>query len=324
MSSRAFSFADQARCGGFVAWLAAAGLIGWVMAHGARGAVGPSDSAANAPYGGGSWANGSNGGSGFAPWVCVPLGYSTGVEYAPTVTYQTTSSANAYGTTATPNINTNSNSWAIVADYATSGTAADPVAYRPLTAPLAVGSTFNVSFTNGYILPQGAEGFQLQSFNSTTGIAEPLFQFSVFGATSTPYESDYLMTTFDGNGNMENSVDTGISADTTLNPAAANGVNVAFTMQSSTSALVTMTPLGNPSAAYSTTMYFGSAGNFPINQLMLFNDNLESNTTQYAYFNSIGLQQQSVPEPASLLMLGTAAGGLLLMRRRVAALQLKG
>ncbi len=321
MSSRAFSFADQARCGGFVAWLAAAGLIGWVMAHGARGAVGPSDSAANAPYGGGSWANGSNGGTGFAPWIFVPLGYSTGVEYSPTVVYQTTSAANAYGTTATPNINTNNNSWAIAADYATSGTAADPVAYRPLTSPMAVGSTFNVNFTNGYILPQGAEGFWLEGYNTTLNAEEPLFQFEAFGATSTQYESDYLMTTFDGTGHMENAVDTGISADTTLNPAAANGVNVAFTLESSMSALITMTPLGDPSAAYSTTMYFGSAGNFPINQLMLFNDNTESNATQYAYFNSIGVQQ--VPEPASLALVSVATGGLVLLRRKAVVPRLK-
>ncbi len=294
---------SRSRTFNVLATLAAAGVIcaltaraGAVVVHSTLAA----DTASSPAYANG-WTNGSNGGTGFGPWVQIPFNYNhTNSQGNPLAGFLINTSSTAYGTTATPNIDTAGSSFDVYADYATAGLAADPVAYRPFTAPLSVGQTFSMNVLTGYINGFGEEGFQLQ--NAAGGAATPLFQFAASGA-GTDYGINY-------GANLSNAIDTGIVAANN-----ANGVNVAVTLTGPDTISATVTPLalGATPAVFSNL----SLGSGSLNQLMLFNDNLTYGGTQDAYFNSLAITGvPAIPEPATLGLLGVGALALLATRRK--------
>ena len=300
--------------GGLMAAICSLGTMGVHSA--AQGAVNLSDNASATAYAGGAWANQSNGtingAAGLGPWYQGPAG--SGVNQAATWGFFTGSSANIYGTTAAGTIDTNGQSWGIYANNGSGSDTAGPFAYRGFTALSAANgntSTLSLSMVTGAMSNPGQEGFELQSYNPTTGYATPIFQVAATGS------GNYYSLSYGGytaaNPGFTNSMNTTIKSvnDGTSTGNDGSGITVAFTLESPGTFQVTVTPMNAAQgAAYSTGVLTG-LNSLPINQLMVYNNNAGL-ASQYDYFNSLQITEPNpTPEPATLTMMA-GAGGLLL------------
>jgi hypothetical protein len=289
--------------------------LGTLGAHSAaRGAVSLSDNAANAAYTNNVWATGTNGGTGFSPWYLTPDISQSGVNQSATWGFDTESASNIFGTTASPNINTNGVAWAL---WSQNATGTDPVAqtaYREFNYALVPGATFTIDMATDAMGTQGAEGFQLQSYNSSTGYATPILEVAAF-ATGTDYSVSWGGYSSSSQG-FTNSQSSTISTvhDGTTSGNNGNGIQVAVTIGSADTASVTLTPLNT--ALQPDTFSSITLNNLPINQIALFNDNLGS-SYQADYFNNINISDPvSAPEPPSLVILAGLLAFPLVLRSR--------
>lgn len=310
------------RCRTLVSVAAAAGLVGFFMAHSAvQGAVSLSDNAANSAYPSGTWpalSNGSsNGVAGLGPWYQGPSG--SGVGQAATWGFFTGPSQYIYGTTAASTIDTGGVSWGIYANNGSGSDPSAPYAYRgftPMTASAGSTSSLSLGMVTGTMSNPGQEGFELQSYNATTGYATPIFQVAATGS------GNYYTFSYGGyttsNPGFTNSVTTGIKSvnDGSSSQNDGSGIAVRFTLKGATSFEVTVTPMNS---AQGTTFDSGVLTGFnslPINQLMVYNNNAGL-ASQYDYFNSLQITEPNpTPEPSALLLMSGAAGCALLVRRR--------
>jgi hypothetical protein len=294
---------------------AVAGMVGWVTAHGGvAAAVSLSDNAANVAYSNGTWSNNSNGGIGFGPWYQGPIG--SGVNQNATWGFDTESAANIFGTSATPNINTSNVAWTLWSQNGTGSDPAIPTAYRGFNYPLVSGATFSISMATDAMGTQGAEGFQLQSYNPTTNYATPILEVAAFASGS------YYAVSYGGYSSstvgFSNSFATGIKSthDGSSSGNNGNGLNILVDLTGPATASITLTPLATAQGSAET--FTGLALNTnSINQIMLFNDNLGS-SAQNAYFNNLQVTDP-VPEPTALALLGCALLALPLLRRKTLA-----
>jgi fibronectin-binding autotransporter adhesin len=305
------------------------GLVGVMARSASCGAASlASDNASNSPYSGGAWTgssgasvgnnegNGQNGGSGFAPWYLgTGLGANStgsGVDQSATWGFDTASAADLFGTTASPNINTggvpfnpaSGVSWAMWSDNVEPVDPVNQTGYRTFSSSLAVGDSFSVNIATGNMGTQGAEGFRLENLNASSGYSTSLFEFGAFG-NSTDYFFDSGGYTTSGSG-FSNSVLTSIKSvhDGSSTQNNGNGLTVTFTLTSSTTFILTVTPLGANQGAAETfnnepLTKQSSNGLVPLNQLMLYNDNLGI-SQQYFYANSI-----QINSPTTLFWTGT-------------------
>ena len=294
---------------------AVAGMVGWVTAHGGvAAAVSLSDNASNFAYSNGGWANGSNGGTGFGSWQQGPSG--SGVNQNATWGFDTESAANIFGTTASPNINTSGVAWTLWSQNGTASDPAPPTAYRAFDYSLQSGATFSINMATDAMGTQGAEGFQLQNYNATTGHATPILEVAAFASGS------YYGVSYGGYSSttgFSNSFATTIKSihDGSSTGNNGNGLTVTVDLTAPSTASITLTPLAAAQGSAETFTNLALNSN-PINEIMLFNDNLGS-SAQNAYFNNLQVSTP-VPEPAVLLLLSCGLLALPLMRRR--ALQL--
>jgi hypothetical protein len=293
---------------------AVAGMVGWVTAHGGiAAAVSLSDNASNIAYSNGSWAAGSNGGAGFGPWYQGPAG--SGVNQNATWGFDTESAANIFATTASPNINTNGVAWTLWSQNGTGSDPAIPTAYRGFDYAMVSGATFSINMATDAIGTQGAEGFQLQNYNPSTGYATPILEVAAFASGS------YYAVSYGGydaaSAGFSNSFATGIKSihDGTSTGNNGNGLAITVNLTGPATASITLTPL--TSAQGSSETFTGLALNSDaINQIMLFNDNLGS-AAQNAYFNNLQVSDPvAVPEPAAWLLLACGCMALPLIQRR--------
>ncbi len=269
---------------------AVAGLCGLLMPHNARGGVVGFDNAASLTYNSG-WTNGSNGGYGFGPWLQGPSG--SGVNQAATWGSATYSSANIFGTTASPNIDTNGVSWQLWAYNGTGSDPAAPFAYRPLPG----GNTLSIDITTGLISNPGAEGLELQSYNPATGYATPVLEFAATGS------GNYYAVSYGGYNSytrgFANSRNTQIKSvhDGSADQNNGNGLNVSLTLTSLTTGNLTVTPLNT---AIAPETFANLSLTNPPNELFLFNNNLGL-SSQDAYFNNM-----QISAPAALTIANNA------------------
>ena len=294
---------------------ALAGLVGVMARSATSGAASlASDNASNSPYstGGGAsgqWSAGQNGGSGFQSWwvgtnTYGPNSTGSGVDQSGKWGFDQQSASSVFGTAVTPNINTNQppfnpalgNSWVM---WSSGVEPVDPVnqlGFRPFNSNLTVDESFSINIATGNMGTQGAEGFQLQNLTGSPypngGYSTPLFEFAAFGGgTDYLFDSGGYTTSTQG---FTNSVLTGIKSvhDGSSTQNNGNGLTVTFTLTSSTSFTLTVTPLGSNQGSAET--FYNQVltkqtnnGQVPLNQLMLFNDNLGTDGTQYFYSNSM-------------------------------------
>ncbi len=298
---------------------AVAGMVGWVTAHGGvAAAVSLSDNAANFAYSNGGWANGSNGGSGFGSWIQGPSG--SGVNQSATWGFDTESAANIFGTSATPNINTSGVAWTLWSQNGSASDPAAPTAYRSFNYPLVSGATFSINMATDSVGTQGAEGFQLQNYNATTGYATPILEVAAF-ASASDYSVSYGGYTATSPG-FSNSFATAIKSthDGSSTGNNGNGLTISVNLTGPATASITLTPLGTSQGSPETFTSLPLNTN-SINQIMLFNDNLGS-SAQNAYFNNLQVTDP-VPEPTALALLGCALLALPLLRRKTFSLNPK-
>ncbi len=293
---------------------AVAGMVGWVTAHGGvAAAVSLSDNAANVAYANGTWANNSNGGTGFGPWYQGPTG--SGVGQNATWGFDTESAGNIFGTSASPNINSSGVAWTLWSQNGTGSDPAIPTAYRSFNYPLVSGATFSISMATDAIGSQGAEGFQLQSYDPTTGYATPIMEVAAF-ASGSYYSVSYGGYTSSSLG-FSNSFATGIKSihDGSSNGNNGNGLTITVDLTAPSTASITLTPLAAAQGGAETFTNL-ALNSDAINQLMLFNDNLGS-SAQNAYFNNLLVSDPvAVPEPAALLLLACGLSALALFQKR--------
>jgi hypothetical protein len=221
-----------------------------------------SDNAADAAYGS-VWTNGSNGGTGFGPWVLTGTGtlggWSNGFFIA-------SSTNNAAG--ATPGIDVSGKSWGI---YANNGNYT--AAYRALTnGALQVGQSLLVSMDNGYIDSGNTVGFVLRNGNASASPSDynvgARFEFFYQGfATSNSYKVV----------DMAGLKDIGV-------PWTGTGLRLVFTLTGTdTYTLLTI----NNSSGTTNTSGGTLAGTGTVDSIALYNRNAGDGGNYDAFFNSL-------------------------------------
>ncbi len=218
------------------------------------------DNAADAAYSGG-WTNGSNGGSGFSPWVLTASTTNTSYNGF----FIGTSTNNAAG--GLPSIDTGGVSWGI---YANSGN--NTAAYRGFNSSLAVGGTFQVNMDNGYINTGNTVGFALRNGNATGSYSNyntnERFEFFYLGGDSS---NSYKVVDAGGQQNI------GVGFTGT-------GLSLTFTLTGTNT--YTLLTVNNATAA--TNTFSGTLkGSNTVDSIALYNRNAGGGNPYNAFFNSL-------------------------------------
>jgi hypothetical protein len=240
------------------------------------------DYAINPPYSSG-WSAGQNGGYGFGPWSF------NGTDMTPPGQYQGIGVSSPIGT-----------AWTELNQSSTTGIANSGRGFNPMyvgqTLETVVENPTGYHFFRGWdiLLSNGPD-------NNPAGNNSAGLFLNVFGYGGLP---NWTIT--DGGG----------SKVSTVSPAAANagGMKVDFTLTAGNTYALTLTPLANPLAAYSTTGTL--AGSNPISWInfRLYNT-MSSGLGDTA--NNFGMSYITItPEPSSLALLAIGASGLAFFRRR--------
>ena len=244
----------------------------------ARAAVLGADDAAAAAYNTG-WTSGTNGGSGFGPWILSPAqNTNTSGFFVGTSANNGDGGGNALPPS---DIDVTGESWGI---YANSGQTA--TALRPFTGDLTVGQRLVFSFDNGWIDTGGEVGFAL------AGAGEDRIQFFFTGG-----DQNYVL--LDQAGIRD-----------TLIPFIDEGMVVDFTLTGADTYSLTVVPHGATVRSFTGTLG-GTAGD-GIAAVRFFNDNAGSFSQRDLFVNSLAI----VPEPATPVAVGVVVTGLLPRRRR--------
>jgi len=236
-----------------------------------------SDQASNSPYEPGStWTNGQNGGTGFGAWV-LTNGTNSGFVVA-------TSSTNG-ATPPSGNIDTAGVSWGM---FASGGDTASAV--RPFTGPtngrqLAVGQSISLAMDNGVVQSGGMVGFSLND-----GLGAPRFEFYYLGGDSVDsYKININGTQFN----------LGLALT-------ANGFsNITFTLGASNTWTLSIAENGVAGTMMYSSASFSNLAASNIAQIQLFDFNGGSDSSEFAYFNSLAIN--AVPEPSVMSLLAGSA-----------------
>jgi hypothetical protein len=247
------------------------------------GQIVASDHATDPTYSGG-WSAGQNGGSGFGAWSF------TGTD--PAGTQHEMSTAAPLGT-----------AWTL---FNSSSTAGISIAGRAIPGGLQPGQTFETVINNptAYHFFRGFDlGFLNATDNTGAGDNSASLSMNVFGYTFTGSLPNWSVN------------DAGGSTTASLSPyaSAQAGMKLDLTLTSATTYSLTLTPLANPSAAYSQNGTISS----PINwvQFRLYNT-ASSGPNDVTDNFGISYMTISVPEPSTFAFIGLGFGGLLFFRRR--------
>lgn len=234
------------------------------------------DTTSDPAYAGG-WANGSNGGTGFQPWILnPPVNGSSGFFVF---------NSNNNGTNTGPGINTPTDvAWGT---YGNSGNNA--VATRPFNAALTVGQTFGASIDNGFIDTGSSVGFQLADSAGT-----PRFAFQFTGG-----QTNYQIV-------AGSNIDTGLAFTD-------GGLRTALDLTGPDTFQFTVTRLAD-GQTFQTTGTLGGTSGAAVDRFIAFNNNAGFNSTNDAYFNSISIAP--VPEPTTVLLICGMATSAYAVRRR--------
>ena len=241
-----------------------------------------SDSSADAAYDGGSFANGSNGGTVFGAWTQTGSTNGSNGGY-----FSGSAAGNGDGDNdADGDINTGGDALAI---YANGGQTVG--ATRTFTGgSLATGQTFQIAFDNGWIETGGTVGFILETSSGTDR-----FEFKFTGG-------DASYTIVDSSGNVNTGI--GFTDEGLL-------LNVTLTGPDSYSAEVI-----NLDGVGSTNVFNGTLANSGgVDQFNVYNSNAGGAVgggQRDAYFNSFAV----IPEPSTMALTSLGVLGLGMLRRR--------
>jgi hypothetical protein len=221
-----------------------------------------SDNACNSPYNGTSWSNGQNGGAGFGAWSLFQTGSGTSSFFA--------ASASDTGNNCSSSGGINGSCGKSWGEFAGSGAIANALrAFTGSPNSLLTNQTFTFSIANGYVDTAGAVALALE--NSSSNI---VWEFQYVGGNPGGYYSIY-----DGSGS--NDVDIGYLT---------SGLVVAFTLTSSNTYSVTITPVGGSTTTATGTLQ-NPVGGQAISQFCFYNNEPSSgNGCNYnAFLNTISV-----------------------------------
>ncbi len=233
------------------------------------------------PYSG-LWTNGSQAGSGFAPWEFSQTTNGNNVFFYVNDSRQTDNgSAPGNGSN---DINTAGVAWGL-----TAGNGALACATRPFPSALSSGQVFQIDMDNGYINTSGSVGFALQNITSSafSPSANSVFEF-YFNGGATNY-----------------SINAATVNGTPPTPFGNIGMHLTFTLTSTNtySLSVLQYPHGGAAGAGTTYTYTGnllnpSAGQ-AIKSVRLFNYQAGFGSNFNAYFNSLSISGGVASDSAS-------------------------
>jgi hypothetical protein len=243
---------------------------GLSLAHSGSAQVLAQDNAAQTVYTNG-WSSGTNGGTGFGPWVLTNTPNVAGSDF----------SGFFLGDCGVAAVNsTNNRSFGI---YANGATTDDAVAYRTLSNSLTVGTVFSLKFKNDDLAANGVMGFSLgnsASFGPSTDFAtltgNARFSFYFVGGSA-----DY--TIYDGNTTSDSGV--GFTR---------GGLTIEFALRSATTYRVT---IKNADGSIILTNYDNQPlqGSGVIDSFACYN--LQTGGGQNAYFNQFSVVPVSLVPP---------------------------
>jgi hypothetical protein len=242
------------------------------------------DYASNPTYAGG-WSAGQNGGSGFGPWSF------NGSDMTPSGQYQGISTAAPLGT-----------AWTLLTHSTTNGLAN---AGRAIPGGLQVGQTFETLIDNPttYNFFRGWDvSFMNATDNNPGGVNTARLYLNVFGYGGLP--------------NWTITDNAASSTTSTVSPATAAiaGLKIDLILTSANAYSLTLTPLSNPSAAYTHSGTLAGSGPVDWVDFRLYNGPSGGlNDTA----NNLGISYMTiVPEPSTFALVGMGFGGLIFLRRR--------
>jgi aryl-phospho-beta-D-glucosidase BglC (GH1 family) len=221
-----------------------------------------SDNACNSPYNGTSWSTGQNGGTGFGAWSLFQTGSGTSSFFAASATDTGGDCSSSGGINGSCG-----ESWGA---WANNGAIANALrAFTGSPNSLLTNQTFTFSIANGYVDTAGAVALALE--NSSSNI---VWEFLYVGGNPGGYYSIY-----DGSGS--NDVDIGYLT---------SGLVVVFTLTSSTTYSVAITPVGGSTATVTGTLQ-NPVGGQAISQFRFYNNEpLSGNGCSYnAFLNTISV-----------------------------------
>jgi len=251
-----------------------------------------SDQASNTRYEpGNTWGNAQNGGTGFGAWA-LTNGTNSGF-------FMGTSSSNG-AMPPSGNIDTAGKSWGMSASNGDTASAVRPFTGPSMARQLAVGQSISLAMDNGVIQTGGMVGFALND-----GLGSPRFEFYYLGGDSVDsYKININGTQF--NLNL---------------PFTANGFsNITFTLGASNTWSLSITENGVAGTTTYSSASFSNLASSNMAQINLFDVNAGSNSSEFAYFNSLSIN--AVPEPSVVSLLAGSAvlsAWLVIRRRRAGA-----